>query len=72
MDLILSRLETEKFLILLVVRTVFFLFLTSDFSSPQSCQELEASGELDTVCPKAQKLEDRWDVFCHYFKSVYF
>ncbi|KFP96641.1 Glutaredoxin-3, partial [Leptosomus discolor] len=25
-------------------------------------KELEASGELDTICPKAQRLEDRYDV----------
>ncbi|POI33841.1 hypothetical protein CIB84_002407 [Bambusicola thoracicus] len=33
-------------------------------------KELEASGELDTVCPKAQKLEDRYDVLCRYFKGL--
>ncbi|NXC16834.1 GLRX3 protein, partial [Corythaeola cristata] len=35
-------------------------------------KELEASGELDTICPKAQKLEDRCDVVCNYFKETYY
>uniref|UniRef100_A0A8C0HN72 Glutaredoxin 3 n=1 Tax=Buteo japonicus TaxID=224669 RepID=A0A8C0HN72_9AVES len=34
-------------------------------------KELEASGELDTVCPKAQKLEDRCDVLCFLYVHLY-
>ncbi|NXR66399.1 GLRX3 protein, partial [Rhadina sibilatrix] len=33
-------------------------------------KELEASGELDTICPKAQKLEDRWMAKCGFSKQI--